>query len=160
MAVVIVPICLLYLNIYSYIQWERKITNFDIYKSDFQFIVNEMTYLAEQNLNNDDFISIIYDTDIRAEINNDITSQPLKLSLSTTIKDALKNIDKAFDEKDNLFKRLLIYKDRITFSTEGNLYAIIYTADNSKPQFMNIATEQFSIKTKMIEKCWYHVISK
>ena len=128
-AVVIFPIFLLCVNVYSYIQWERKITNFDIYRSDFQLIVNEMMYLAEENLNNDDFIRIIYYTDITAEINNDTTSQPLKLSLSTTTKDALKSIDKAFDEKDNLFKGLLIYKDRVTFGTDGNLYKIVYTAE-------------------------------
>lgn len=160
MTVVIIPIFLLYLNIFSYIQWEHKITNFDIYRSDFQSIVNEMTYLAEETLNDGDFISIKYGTDIRTELNNGGTSQTVNLSLSTTVKDALKNINKAFDEKNNLFMGLIIYKDRITFCTEGNLYAIVYTADNSKPQFMNIVTEKFSIKTKRIEKCWYHVIGK
>lgn len=33
--IIAVVIFLLCVSVYSYIQWERKITNFDIYKSDF-----------------------------------------------------------------------------------------------------------------------------
>jgi len=131
------------------------ISDFNLYKKDFQIIANKMLTLSDlSNSVNGDIVSIDFKNhQMSCKLNGKI------IEMTEEENNALKNVDKAFDSSTP-FVRIIIYKNRVTFCTDGNLYAVAYLVDNSKPQFMSAPTEPFEIKTKKIDRNWYHIASK
>lgn len=130
------------------------ISHFNLYKNDFQTIANKILTLKSLSNSPDDYtVWINYENN---QVNCNINGQ--NIEMTDKVKSAMNNVKNAFNSS-TLLNRIVIYKNRVTFCTEGNWYALAYVIDDSKPKFMSVPTESFKIKVKKIEKNWYHIIS-
>jgi hypothetical protein len=130
------------------------ISDFNLYKNDFQTIADKMLTLKDlSNSSDGNTVWIDYEnTHVFSKLNGQ------NIEMTDKEKNAMNNVKNAFDNS-TLLNRIMIYKNRVTFCTEGNWYAVAYMVDGSKPQFMSVPTEHFNIKVKKIEKNWYHIIN-
>lgn len=130
------------------------ISNFNLYKNDFQTIADKILTLKNlSNSSDGNTVWIDYEnTHVFCKLNGK------KIEMTNKEKNAMNNVKNAFDNSTPL-NRIMLYKNRVTFCTDGNWYAVAYMVDGSKPQFMSVPTEHFNIKVKKIEKNWYHIIS-
>lgn len=131
------------------------IRDFNLYKNDFQTIAVKMLTLNNISNSSEDYtVDINYKNHQMILVLNDQI-----IEMTDKEKYIMNNVENAFDSSTPL-SRIQVYKNRVTFCTDGNLYAVAYMIDDSKPQFMSVPTEAFDIKVKKIEKNWYHIISK
>jgi hypothetical protein len=133
-----------------------RISNFNLYKNDFQTIADKMlTVNGLSNSSDGHTVWIDYeDNQVFCKLNGQ------KVEMTDKEKKAINNVKSAFDnDSTTLLDRIIIYKNRVTFCTEGNWYAVAYMIDDSKPQFMSAPKEPFNIKVKKIEKNWYHIFN-
>lgn len=130
------------------------ISDFNLYKNDFQTIADKMLTLKDLSNSSDGYtVWIDYEnTHVFCELNGQ------RIEMTDKEKNAMNNVENAFDNS-TLLNRIMIYKNRVTFCTDGNWYAVAYMIDGSKPKFMSVPTEHFNIKVKKIENNWYHIIS-
>lgn len=131
------------------------ISDFNLYKNDFQIIADKILTLNELS-NSSDGHTVCIDYENHQMVCN---LNGKNIEMTGEENKALNNVKNAFNYSTPL-SRIVIYKNRVTFCTDGNWYAVAYMIDDSKPQFMNVPTECFNIKVKKIENNWYHVISK
>jgi hypothetical protein len=130
------------------------ISDFNLYKNDFQTIADKMLTLNDLSNSSEGYtVWIDYEnTNVLCKLNNQ------NIEMTDKEKSAMNNIKNSFNSS-TLLNRIMIYKNRVTFCTEGNWYAVAYMINGDKPQFMSVPTEPFNIKVKKIEKNWYHIIS-
>lgn len=145
-----IPILITYYEISN----TYKISDFNLYKDDFQIISDKMLSLNYFDNNENISIYISYkDNKIICNLGNK------KIKLTEHEEKSLNNIEKVIDSTGQTLSRIEIFKNRVTFCTDGNRYAITYVKDDIKPKFMNTPKEKFNIKVKKIEKYWYYIIS-
>ena len=135
-----------------------RIDDFNKYKMDFQVVVEEILSF-DYTCNDTEVIKARLDYN-----NNDVQlvavideSIEKKISLK---EDILLKIKSLFRNKYAAFDRIMFNDKRVTFCTEGNLYAIAYTVNGKKPQYMSSPTEKFEIEVERIDKNWFHIFIK
>lgn len=135
----------------------HRIRNFDQYKADFQLFADKMLAFGETQDLSEGFTVLVDYAKFQISYVKDGQKTPIPLTMSERL--SLRNIAVSFDDSTP-FTRIHIYKNRVTFCTEENWYAVAYTADDSRPKFMSGPGEYFDIYTLKIEKNWYHIASK
>lgn len=54
---------------------------------------------------------------------------------------------------------MVMYPGRVSFDTDNRLYALVYTEDDSEPQYMTWPDEDRRILVEKIQPHWYHVFA-
>jgi hypothetical protein len=133
-----------------------NISDFNLYKNDFQTIADKMLNV-KSSLDLSDYRTVWV-----AYENNQMVCKldGQKLEMTDKEKQALNNVNSAFtNDSTTVLNRISVYENRVTFCTEGNWYAVAYMSDGSKPKFMSAPKEHFDIKIKKIDRNWYHIYS-
>ncbi|HEX2952940.1 MAG TPA: hypothetical protein VHR47_03030 [Bacillota bacterium] len=131
------------------------ISNFSQYHNDFQTIAEKMLAVNEEIKSSEDhtvWIDYKQHQQVFCVLNGE------RIEMTEEDQKALNRVVNAFDSS-TLFDRITMDKNRVTFNTEGNWYAVAYTVDDRKPRFMSDPKETFHIKVKKIVKHWYHIYS-
>ena len=134
-----------------------------LYVNDFEKYENDFNIIKDKMLQ---YINIAEETNLHdfwIEFNNGVICCKYNkkfIDLNEKETEALNNIStKAFRCKDAQLSKITVYKNRIAFNTEGNLYALVFSADDKKPQFICFPDESLKIKIKKIKDNWYHVVN-
>ena len=76
------------------------------------------------------------------------------ISVGTSTRFEIDALRGAFGQDD--WSKAIVTEQGVSFSSEGNHYAFVYTFDGKKPKYMNSSEERFSIKSQPIgEKCYF-----
>lgn len=136
-------------------RWYYNVKDFDIYYKDFQTLVDvAKRYESETEKSNEHFLLAEYKKGVLY-----LNYQGKRINLSEEEFKSLNNIPKAFQCKDALFYGIGIYKNRISFNIHGShYYALVYSADNSKPTYVNTPDENDDVFVKKVRDNWYHVV--
>jgi len=109
---------------------------------------NELLNSQSSSLGVDDYKTI--------ELYNMNTLKPIKLNKKE--EESLIRIDRAFVSNKGQFRSIGIYKNKITFETENDAFAIVYSLDGKKPTSLDIPNSQnYNFYVKELKPNWYQV---
>jgi len=73
---------------------------------------------------------------------------------------SLRMVSAAFPENAGALTTISVYPGRISFDTEPKRYALVYTAEDTQPEFMFQPKETRKIQCIKIKPHWYHVFAE
>lgn len=140
-----------------FLRWEYSISNqdFNQYYDDFETIVKLAERYQEKGQSDAQYMMEGHDNGVIY-----LSYQGERIHLSEQESESLKNIESAFNNPDADFDGIRIYANRISFEIANGQYALVYSADNSKPTFVNVPSEKYGVYVKKIREHWYHVVRK
>ena len=131
--------------------WDNKI-DFSAYSEDFQRI-SEAVMTCEEEMNaTDDHMFLVTRNGEMA-----IQYQGNPLELDSAQKQSLQNICVAFIESSSSLECIRYYENRISFHNNNGRYGLVYTLDDTQPEFLNLPDEPQEIVIQKAGTCWYHV---
>lgn len=134
--------------------WDNKI-DFSVYSEDFQRI-SEAVMTCEEEMNaTGDHVFLVTRNGETA-----IQHQGNPLKLDSVQKQSLQNICVAFIESSAFLECIRYYENRISFHDSNGRYALVYTFDDTQPEFLDLPDEPQEIVIQKAGKCWYHVAIK
>ena len=126
-----------------------KVKDFDVIYNDLQLLVDIVNRNREK-FEKDSIPCIV------------IQYNPLRfgtIALSDANAESLTRVMKAFPSNSAILELITVHPDRISFATINRLYALVYTEDDSEPQFMTWPDENKKISVEKIQPHWYHVFA-
>ena len=127
--------------------------DFEDYKNDFQIVTEAvLPYAATTTQTQDHNFWIEYENGICF-----CKYQGKRLPLSDVQNAALNNICLNVFRDIRSMTRLVVYEGRVSFNVEHNPYAIVYTADGKRPDFISYPGEEWETLTIQIKPHWFHM---
>lgn len=143
---------------FSYVsKWKYKVEDFEMYKNDFESIVELTKYYFEKSDDTNKLISVGYDVNTKKyKLWYDGTSLQLTNEQQQSLNRIVKN---AFPcDLDSNFDRITCYGEYIFFGIDNGQYAVVYSSNDSRPTFLIKPDENVAYDIKKIEKYWYHIV--
>ena len=77
--------------------------------------------------------------------------------LSSKQQQSLNNIIKSFTYEYSYPSEIIVYENRVSFHEVSKQYALVYTVDGTKPDFLYKPTDSTKIHVRQINEHWFHV---
>ena len=86
-----------------------------------------------------------------------ISNNNVIVHLSSKQQQSLNNIIKSFTYEYSYPSEIIVYENRVSFHEVSKQYALVYTVDGTKPDFLYKPTDSTKIHVRQIKENWFHV---
>ena len=130
---------------------------------DFKNYADDFTVVADLALS--EYRDMRYEGDERLEFligrsddgNYYISNNNVIVHLSSKQQQSLNNIIKSFTYEYSYPSEIIVYENRVSFHEVSKQYALVYTVDGTKPDFLYKPTDNIKIHVRKIKENWYDV---
>ena len=85
-----------------------------------------------------------------------ISNNNVIVHLSSKQQQSLNNIIKSFTYEYSYPSEIIVYENRVSFHEVSKQYALVYTVDGTKPDFLYKPTDSTKIHVRQIKENWFN----